>query len=95
MSQYNDGYMYQATPKRRSLCKYLLTSHYVTNEKISKRYPPQKNMCNLKTFFLRNFSEVLQDLPPTFEAQFMKKLSNTETDSKKSFASKKHVLRLK
>ena len=30
---------------RRSLCKYLLTSHYVTNEKVSKWYPPQKNMC--------------------------------------------------
>ena len=31
----------------RSPYKYLLTSHYVTNEKVSKLYPPQKNMCNL------------------------------------------------
>ena len=51
---------------RRSLCKYLLTSHYFTNEKVSKRYLPQKNMCHLKTFFLRNFSGILHDLLPSF-----------------------------
>ena len=49
---------------RRSLCKYLLTYHYVPNENVSKRHPPQKNMCNLKSFFLRNFSGVLHDLLP-------------------------------
>ena len=32
--------------------------------KVSKRYPPQKNISNLKTFFLRNFSGVLHDLLP-------------------------------
>ena len=32
--------------------------------KISKRYPPQKNMSNLKTLFFRNFSGVFQDLLP-------------------------------
>ena len=52
------------TSLQRSLCKYLLTSHYITNEKVSKRYPPQKNTCNLKTFFLRHFSGVLHDLLP-------------------------------
>ena len=29
---------------------------YPTNEKVSKQYPPQKSMCNLKTFFVRNFN---------------------------------------
>ena len=53
---------------RYSLCKYLLTSHYVNNQKVSKRYRHQKNMCNLKTFFLRNLSGVLHDLLPHFTA---------------------------
>ena len=38
-----------------------------TNEKVSKRYPPKKNMSNLKTFFLRNFGGVLHDLLPVIE----------------------------
>ena len=54
----------------RSRWKYLLTwsyiAHYITN--LSKKFPngilPVKNMCNLKIFFLRNFSGVLHDLLP-------------------------------
>ena len=58
------------TSLRHSLCSYLLTSHYVTNKKVSKRCPPQKNTCNLKTFFLRNFSGVLDDLLPCKYSNF-------------------------
>ena len=58
----------------RSLCKYLLTwsfvAHYITN--LLKKFPdgivPGKSMCNLKNFFLRNFSGVLHDLLPEKEA---------------------------
>ena len=49
---------------RRSLCIYLVTSHYVTNGKVSKRYRFQKNMCNLKSSILSNFRRVLYDLLP-------------------------------
>ena len=56
----------------RSLWKYLLTwsfiGHYITN--LLKKFPdsivPGKSMCNLKNFFLRNFSRVLHDLLPVF-----------------------------
>ena len=34
--------------------------------KVSTRYPPQKNIRSLKTFFLRNFSGVLHDLLRSF-----------------------------
>ena len=53
---------------RRWLSKYLLASTYyihdVTN--LSRRSPPKKNMHNLETCFLRNFSGVLLDLLPMF-----------------------------
>ena len=56
--------------QERSLWKYLLTwsfiAHYITN--LLKKFPdgivPGKSMCNLKNFFLRNFSGVLHDLLP-------------------------------
>ena len=49
---------------RRTLCRYLLTSHYVTDEKVSKRYPPLKIMYNLKILLPRNFGGALNDLLP-------------------------------
>ena len=60
----------------RSLWKYLLTwsfiAHYITN--LLKKFPdgivPGKSMCNLKNFFLRNFSGVLHDLLPAQTINF-------------------------
>ena len=56
---------------RHTLCRYLLTSHYVTDEKVSKQYPPQKMMYNLKTLLPRNFGGVFNDLLPYQLARFI------------------------
>ena len=56
----------------RLLWKYLLTwsfiAHCITNllEKFPDGIVPEKSMCDLKNFFLRNFSGALHDLLPCF-----------------------------
>ena len=47
---------------RRSLCKLHLTT--LLTKKSPNDILPQKDICNLKTFFFRNFSGVLHDLLP-------------------------------
>ena len=74
----------------RSLWKYLLTwsfiAHYITN--LLKKFPdgivPGKSMCNLKNFFLRNFSGVLHDLLQKFQVNIKVQL-NTARVSRLSF----------
>ena len=64
----------------RSLWKYLFTwsflAHYITN--LLKKFPdgivPGKSMCNLRNFFLRNFSGVLRDFLPLFKVWLILKI---------------------
>ena len=63
--------------------------HHINNTNIQTKTQTQRQIQKIQRVSVRQYIYVINNTYATFEAQFIKKLSNTEADLEKSIAYKK------